>query len=267
MKKTIFVNLLYPSMRSSRFFLCQAVVCFVIAVQAQAQMQDIVRYSEEYVHAVGDNAALFSGRMQTRLPGNIESLYLRERGHIERNSPTGEVMPRPVSPFLSYGVGDLFYDGVLYTGVRMRLDLCRDELVAAPSGDSPSGVVLDPTRFGYADLRGYRIIHVPARSPLGLPEGYYLQLHEGSHDILKKELFVLSPGENMQFSRGYLRYYVEKDGAYHRVGRRNGPVLRLFGDRRSELRAFIRSSGVEMWNDTERALVEIVREYERLNDR
>lgn len=253
-------------MRRPGFFFCPAVVCFVFAVQAQAQTQPIARYSEEYMRAAGDNAALFSGRLQTRLPEDFESLYLRERGHIERNINGREIAPRPVPPFASYGVGDLFYDGILYVGVRMRLDLWRDELVVAPPDNASAGVVLDPSRFGYADLRGYRIIHIPARSSFNLPEGYYLQLHEGRHNVLKKEVFTFSTSE-MKFSRLSLTYYVEKDGIYHRVGRRKGSTLRLFGEHRNELNRFIRSGRLDLWNDTEWAIVEIVREYERLTDR
>ena len=258
-------------MRKLLLLICPTLVGFVFTGQAQTHVQvqprdEIARYSEEYVRQAGDHAAIFRGRLQNRLPGNVESVYLRERGRIERDNRGKELAPQPVPPFASYGVGDLLYDGVLYTGVKMRLDLYRDELVVAPPDDSVPGVVLDPSRFGWADLRGYRVIRIPADSHSGLAEGYYQQLHEGGHDVLKKEIFQFREAE-LRFSRIALRYYVEKDGAYHSVGRRKGPVLRLLGDHRAELNDFVRLGGLDIWNDTDRALVGIVSEYERLTGR
>ncbi len=254
-------------MKKLLFFICPALVGTAFTGQAQAQTPNkIASYSAQYMQQAGDHAALFRGRLQTRLPGNVESLYLRERGRIERDDRGKEVAPQPVPPFASYGVGDLFYDGVLYVGVRMRLDLYRDELVVAPPDESFSGVVLDPSRFGYADLRGYRVIRIPAGSPSGLAEGYYQQLHEGIHTVLKKEIFQFREAE-LRFTRISIRYYVEKDGAYHSVGKRKGPILRLLGDHRAELNDFVRLGGLDIWNDTDRALVGIVSEYERLTGR
>ncbi len=146
----------------------------------------------------------------------------------------------------------------------MRLDLYREEFVAASPGSSIYGVVLDPSRFGYADLRGYRVIHIGAPSlPNDLDEGYYLQLYDGRHEILKKEYFEFN-ATNREFTNYYIRYYVEKDGAMHRIGRRKGPLLRLFRDRRGELDRFIRTNGLSLRTDGETAIVRIVSEYERL---
>lgn len=235
--------------------------------QAQTPEEDLVRYSEEYVRAAGYNAALFNGKIQERIVGNIESLYLRDRGYVERNTLGEEISPLAVPPLESYSVGDVLYDGVLYVGVRMRLDLWRDELVAAPPGDSFYGAILDPTRLEYADLRGYRIVYLPASTQDSAPrEGYYQQLHKGRLEVLRKEGFEFDFASH-EFTNHTIRYYIAKDGVYHRVPRRKGPVLRLFRDRRSELDRFIRSAGIDFRRNPERALIEVVKEYERLTDR
>ena len=242
-------------------------VTISFAVHAQAQTQAITDYSENYVDNAGDNAALFAGRIQGQLAGNIESLYLRDRNNIEHDKFGGEAFPSPVSPLESYAMGDLFYDGVLYVGVRMRLDLYRDELVVAAPGNSFWGSVLSAERFGWADLRGYRIIHISERTYEGdLPEGYYLLLNDGRHEILKKETFQFNPLRR-EFADRRVRYYISKDGIYHSVGRRRGPVIRLFAEHGGELKRFIRTRRLSVRHDTDNALAEIVKEYERLTDR
>jgi hypothetical protein len=260
-----------PTMSTFRLFHRCAVIGLALAVQTQvhgqARMTEVARYAEAYTLAAEEHAALFNGRIQEQLASGHESIYLRDRGYVERNEFGDVIPPVPVSPQLSFAAGNLVYDGVLYVGVLMRLDLCRDDLAVGLPNGSFFGVLLDPGRFGYADTRGYRIIHMPAPvSDSDLPRGYYLQLHTGRHDVLKKEMFQLDPLRRT-FEHQLLRYYIEKDGRYQRVAARKGAVLRVLREHRNELNRYIRSERLDLRHDTERALVEIVRQYERLTDR
>jgi hypothetical protein len=229
----------------------------------QNQREEILLYSEEYLRAANGNAALFSGPIQANMPGSIESMYLRQRGTVERDSHGDEIFPQSVTPIESYDLGDILYDGVLYSGVKMRLDLYRDELVVVPSEIMFMGTILNPERVGYADLRGYRIVTSPSAD---LPGVYYLQLYDGTHQVLKKEKFEFTKNQ-ARFTGRLLRYYIEKDGLFHRVGKRKGLILKVFKDRRDEVRSFMRTHRTDLRRDTEGAIVEIVKEYERLTDR
>lgn len=250
-------------------YLFPALASLLSVFPAQAQnpnqnhLEEILTYSEEYLDAADGNAALFSGRIQSNMPGGIESMYLRSKYAVERDSFGEEIFPRPVPPTLSYDLGDIFYDGVLYSGVKMRLDLYRDELSVVPTEIMFLGAVLEPGRLGYADLRGYRIVTSPSED---LPGIYYLQLHDGPNRVLKREFFGFDRGKG-EFVGRTIRYYIGKEGVWHNVGRRRGKVLRVFRDRGDELRRFIRAQMIDVRRDTENALVEIVKEYERLTDR
>lgn len=227
----------------------------------------IARFAADYVRETGADATLFYGKHQGVMPFLMESMYLRERNSEVRDDRGVELFPRPVPLTESYALGDIFHDGVFYPGVMMRLDLYRDQMVVAPPGAlSALGILIDPERFEWADLKGYRIIHLPAPvAKTDLPSGYYLQLNHGQHRILKKERFELNSNRNA-LDRRILRYYVEKDGVFNPVARTKGSVLSLFKERRGELKRFIRARGIRVRTDTERALVEIVYEYERLNE-
>lgn len=247
-------------------FLC---CTWAVGIRAQSVsdpgiQRAIDRYSEEYILQTGANAALFSGKVQPPMTGIMQSLYLRDRGFVERDSWGKETYPKAVNPSDTYAVGDLFYDGVKYASIKMRLDLYRDEFMVLTSESTLYNALLDPSRFGYADLRGYRVIYVPAGSPqFNLPQGYYLRLYQSDHDILRKETFDFSHSR-MEFVNRALRFYVEVEGVYHPVKRNKGSVLRLFRNQRRELDRFIRENHIDMKRDTEEAIVRVVQEYERL---
>ncbi|MDR2912920.1 MAG: hypothetical protein LBV38_06500 [Alistipes sp.] len=250
-----------------RICLAGVFLASVFAIGARAQASSDTRsaidgYSAAYTVAVGDNMALFVGEIQGPLEGGSESLYLRERGSGESVAAGRQEAPRPVGTPDSYSTGDLLYDGVKYVGVRMRLDLYRDEFSVTAPGSSYFGTIIDPDRFGFADLRGYRVVRIPPNRS-DLSEGYYLRLNEFGPEVLKKESYEYNPIYR-EFSGPAIRYYVERNGVYHKVSRSKGSVLRLLRDERGGLDDFIRSRGINLRRDTDNALVLIAGEYERL---
>ncbi len=239
------------------------VILHAQSVSDPAVQEAVDRYSVNYFSETQGNAAVLNGKVQAPMPGSMVSLYLRERGFVERDAWGNEIYPQPVAPTESFATGDLLYDGVKYVGIKMRLDLYRDEFMVMTSENSLYNAILAPDRFGWADLLGYRVIYIPEGSPLNLPKGYYLRLHEGDHDILRKETFDFSLNR-MEFVNRSLRFYVEKDGIYHPVKRTRGSMLRLFRDRRRELDRFLRENRIDIKRNFEESVVRIVREYEHL---
>ena len=223
-------------------------------------------YSEYYRDSADNEAALFSGKVQQPVARRTESLYLRQRGVVVRDAWGNAAYPEPVLPLESYSEGTLLYDGILYKGVQLRLDLHRDELVVlAPS--RINGIILESERVGYADLRGYRNIHIrPGNPKYNLPGGYYQILYSGGIEVLKKETFQYHTSENAFVNR-VVRYYIEKEGVYHRVDARKGPVLRLLKEHRVELKRFIRQAGIVFRNDPEKAVETVAAEYDALHRR
>ncbi len=202
-----------------------------------------------------DGAALFNGKVQPPMTDYVESRYLRDRGFVERDEWGDQIFPRQQAPYETYAKGNLFYDGVKYEGVEMRLDLYRDQFMVWGVQGPISGTILDPERFGWADLRGYHIIRAM--------DGYYIQLYDGSHDVLRKEIFEFNTTWS-EFTSHKVRYYVEKNGSYHRVLPRKGSVLRLLSDYRGELDRFIRANGIEVRRNPDDAIVQIVQQYDKL---
>ena len=109
---------------------CLAIVSQTRAqTQTQAQIEieppteEVVRYAGEYMRTADLASALFNGRLQSRLPASVESMYLRDRNRATGVDMWGrEQGSGPVPPTESNAIGDILYDGVFYAGVNMRLD-------------------------------------------------------------------------------------------------------------------------------------------------
>lgn len=220
-------------------------------------------YAGYYQNTYKDQAVLFGGKVQQPLTRRTESLYLRDRLLRELDETGRERFPTPVPARDSYGEGSLLYDGVFYTGLSLRLDLYQDELVVRTPNEV-YGVILDPTRVGYAEFRNYRVEYIPAEQQGDLPtHGYYQVLHDGTLRVLRKEFLEFNRLEE-RFVHRTVRYYIQKEGAVYRVRPRKGSILKALGGHRREMDQFIRRYG-DLKQDMDQALVQIVSEYERLN--
>lgn len=224
----------------------------------------IREYSTFFQDSTSSITTLFSGKIQQPYNRLTESLYLRHRGFKEEDIWGKETFPQPIPSEESYAQGNLFYDGVYYTNVYMRLDLVRDELVVRIANNM-YGIILDSEKFQYADFHGYRIIHIAENNPdYSLPPGYYQLIHNGENRVLKKETFQYNLSEQKFVNRS-IRYYIEKDGTFHRVKQTKGSILSVLREHRRDLDRMIKGLHLNIRKDTEASLVMIVTEYEKLN--
>ena len=168
-------------MRKLLGFLC---VCALAIVTARAQ--DAV---DDYVSSAAGQSVIYHGKEQLKYPTSIRNHpYLKSEKYVP---------------------GDLSFEGILYKGVKMRLDLYKNELLLL-SPDNRYNIVLPSDRVDYAEFHGYDIFYrYPDERSGNLPEGYYLRLHEGKCTVLGKWSCILSKTiKDMQvdesFDRGRL---------------------------------------------------------------
>lgn len=227
------------------------------------QQEFIQNYSRMYMQSAFGNSTLYVGRIQEPIHLNLESVYISDRYNKKFDGWGMPAQPAPVIISESYGKGNLFYDGVLYADLLLRLDLCRDELVVQlPQG--VQGIVLDPEKVEWADFFGYRVIYVRKNDPeFNLPQGYYLELHSGEHRVLKKETLLFNV-TNLNFVNWSSRYYIENNGVFHRVKPAKSSLLRVMKDQKRELGKFINPEKENLKTHPESTIVLIVKEYERL---
>ena len=115
-------------MRKLLGFLC---VCALAIVTARAQ--DAV---DDYVSSAAGQSVIYHGKEQLKYPTSIRNHpYLKSEKYVS---------------------GDLSFEGILYKGVKMRLDLYKNELLLL-SPDNRYNIVLPSDRVDYAEFHGYDI--------------------------------------------------------------------------------------------------------------
>ncbi len=218
-------------------------LCWRAYAQEIVQSPLVEKYATSYMNLARSQAAIFNGDEQKKYPRTPNDPYLKSQ---------------------EYTMGRLSYNGVLYPDVRLRLDLCRDELVAL----SPNyqDIVLSSEKIDFAELHNYRILYL---SPGQLPDcpfsGFYILLYSGSCMVMEKRSFSLELREGQSTFIPSVKYYIYKDDTYLRV-RNKRSLLKALGDYRRELAQYIRHSNLRFRSDAEKMIVEVMKEYERLHE-
>ncbi len=220
--------------------------------QGYAQQADLAEqvhksFSAAYLQATGSQAIIYSGKEPIAYPP-----YYNGHPYLEAIEPA---------------VGTLVYDHIVYPDVRMRLDLNRDELIVSVPGGY-NNVVLQPDKYNYADLHGYRLIYFYPDGLKGCPgQGYYQQLHDGLYPVLEKRTATFSEsikGLEREFTFDQsTRFYICKDNVYYAV-KSKGSVLKVFKSHKKVLNQFAKQHKLNFRKETGKAIVAIVEEYERI---
>jgi hypothetical protein len=162
----------------------------------------------------------------------------------------------------------LSYDGTVYPGVRMRLDVYHGRLLASPPGKSYE-VILPPERVDFAKLHGCHVFYFRPDGLKGAPSaGYCLLLHEGDCRVISRPGCSMHEMSKDGVETGWFRfstkYYILKDSVYYAV-KSKGSLLKIFPSHRKELSRYIREQRLNFRRNTEEAIVATVKQYERLN--
>lgn len=216
-------------------------------VYAQQPEQVPAQFAEGYLQSVKGNATIYSGKERTIYPS-----YYKGTPYL--------ISPDPA-------VGTLCYDNVVYPNVRLQLDLYRGELQIA----SPEGyhfLILQPDRLNYADFLSHRLIYYYPDGLKGCPaEGYYILLHQGTTPVLEKNTCLLQEEvhglERRVYFQQSVRYYILKDEVYYTVKSKSS-LLNVFRTHKKELNRFIKQQNLNFKRETEKTIIAVTEEYERL---
>jgi hypothetical protein len=160
--------------------------------------------------------------------------------------------------------GALYYNDARYDNLAIQYDLVLDGVVVSNfTGDGRIELVRDKLR--HFSIGGHYFVYLsPPRSPI--KAGYYAQLYNGGISAFaryEKRLVFPSNLEDQPRYDDYHYYYVEKDGTYYEVGSK-GALLDLLGDKRDQLKKFIRGNRINFSRDWEAALVKTAAYYDDL---
>ena len=219
-----------------------------------------------------------SGCLQLVAQDFQQSIDATAAGYLQHASSSAtiyygnEVEPYPRTtnhPYfkdIQYTEARLSYNNVIYPDVLLRLDLYREELIALTPDFRKN--LLFPENVDFAELHGKHFIYFQKDSLQNCPpSGYYILLHSGMCTLMEK--IAVEVIENIDIDgvqrtfRFSTRYYLFKDGKYHRIKNKNG-LLKVLKQQKKELKKFISTHRLNFKNDAEMFLIHTIKEYEKL---
>lgn len=159
--------------------------------------------------------------------------------------------------------GDIVYRDVAYSGILLKYDLVKDEVLARhPNGFTP--VVLYSPRIGAFTLGDKRFVYLLESQTAPYKAGLYEVLLTGPISLYAKRTMLLNESivSNVlerEFVRDY-SFFVQKEGRFLPI-RNEKAILKLVGDKRKESKAVLKAAGIKYRKAPEEALRRIVNFY------
>jgi hypothetical protein len=164
--------------------------------------------------------------------------------------------------------GDVDYNGESFLSVPILYDVTRDIVVIEHyySGDE---MVLVNSKVSAFSIGDRKFVHLTG--PLFLPglpnPGFYETLYTGKTQVVarhQKNVEEHIEGRVVEIHfYPKVKYYVLHNGMYERVSGKGG-LLKLLGDKKSELRSFIQKEKIQFKKDYPAALARVAQHYDSL---
>jgi hypothetical protein len=245
-------------MKSIYFNLACCLFCFVYSIAAHSQLNgnDSVFYNssidtlrEFYKKEMKEDLRLYTGSQYLQFGGRV-------KGYVFFESPD----------FLK---GDIQYDNKLYTDVKMRYDLEKDEIIVdSYSENYPIKLIAE--RVGYFNLDNHLFMRFVPDSSTGnaTRPGFFDKIYsaENISAFVKREKKLEMPvntEDNVPEYKQYDSYYILLNGKSYKV-ENTSSVPGILNDKKSPVRKFIRSSHFARKKITDKMLKEILTYYTNL---
>lgn len=199
-----------------------------------------------YREAIGVQARLYNG-----------SRYL---------APEHSIDDHPFFSSVDWLTGDVFYDGEFFQEVPLMFDLHSEQLIAEHASTGHA-IQLVREKLQHFTIDGHRFEKMGDEAS-GLPQqGFYDILYDGeTRVVVKRQKILLEEiiGSTVQvtFSERN-RYFLLKDGVYSSV-RNKASVLKVLGDRKQELRKFLKQQRIYFTENRERLLKSVAEHYDQI---
>jgi hypothetical protein len=203
-------------------------------------------------------------------------LYLRSlpekglyngRQYIDYNSFLYNAHAHFRSKALFYG--EVFYDGILYEKVPMHYDIIRDVLAVSDLTDKYL-IELQIDKIGWFNIDHTRFIYLePDGEKKGIPPGFYHPLYEGVSAVYRQDKKIVTEKLESQVVRIVSEthsYYIRRGNEYFSANSK-AAVLRIFSDKKGDIRQYIRKNKIDVNKGGDEALVSIASHYDQLKSK
>ncbi len=166
-----------------------------------------------------------------------------------------------------WAIGDVKYNGQWYRKASLMYNVESDELIVENPVNGQE-IQLVKIKIAEFNLLDRRFLQFREQDLAGLPEpGFYEVAHNGpSRVLIRYEKVYEEKIENSALVLYYtpkIRFYIKSGDSFVRVVRKRD-VLKVFSDKKSELRAFIRSKNLKISKHNPRAYGAVAAHYDTL---
>lgn len=203
-----------------------------------------------YDQKIGRNSFLFTGRVYAADYGSVRNHQFFEDDYWEE--------------------GTIFYEGQQFDSIYMMFDIYNNEILLEHfnSDGYLAPITLDKSKVSSFEIMGHTFIRLEEDTVSGLNAGFYDKLHTGDqlgvYVLRKKEISKSNTMNNLyeEFIDNN-KYFLKKDGVYHRIRRRKD-IWNVLREQKKPLRRYLRKNVLLFNQEPERTLVTAVNYYESL---
>lgn len=163
--------------------------------------------------------------------------------------------------------GDLLYDEELYKNVPMFYDLSRDKIISEHLLNGAK-IELISEKIMRFSIGGHTFVRLHKNGSAVISDGFYDLLYDGVAKVyVKREKILQQKIESNDIIARFderNRIIILKDGKYFSVGKK-GSVLEVFGDRKQDLKSFLKKNKIKFKAGRETAIIRLAEFYDTLN--
>jgi hypothetical protein len=225
--------------------------CFMSSVLLAQQAVDTAFHSASVQHAKN----IFS-----MARGNQSHLYNGEAYYEPKQTSTNEF---PYFQTSDWTTGTIHYDGGDYKDIPVLYDLTNDNVITElPQNGLKIKLVSGKITFFTMENRKFVNLH-----DLKIKPGFYGVLYSGPSKVYaryeKSRQEQISQGVVMISFEKRTRYYIFKNGNYFQV-RSKGDVLKVFGDKKRELKQAAQKNNLQFKKNREQSIVKLAELYDTI---
>ena len=218
-----------------------------VIVDSQTQLLSQSYPVKLYFNAMGENAHIYNGYEYMTPDRNIKG-----------------------TPYFTDAVtqSSLYYDDGYYQNVPIQYDMVRD-LVVINRLDQNFRISLISAKLAAFTLKNHDFVHINKDSLQGidLSTGFYDRIYAGKSTVLvKRKKYIQEVMEYTTTTQTYIddtRYYIKYEGNYVEIKNKSA-VLKLFGNKKSEIKSYLRKNKLDFKEDFEKTLIATCAYYDQL---
>ena len=188
------------------------------------------------------------------------------------NGPQYAAYPRPFTEghqFFetdSFRNGTVFYDGLQYLNVQLKLDIIRDELIMHHPGNSFNVNLIKEKIDSFSIVKhSFKNIREHSGAHLAPAAGFYQQLYFSSSIsfLAKRKKYIQEMSETTGISTKVYNkdnHFILKDGVYHTIKNKKS-FINVVKDKRGEMQKFIKNNNLKFKKGLEGDVVKALGYY------